>query len=324
MTITAPSTTEAPASAAQTGEGHDAAVEVRPVAGLIGAEIGGVDLSAPLDAGTVAAIRAALLRHKVVFFRDQQLGPDEQVAFGRYFGEVTPAHPTLPSLEGHPEVLVIGGELYGEEAADATDWTFAVENNWHTDVTFVANPPLGSILRAVEVPPYGGDTGWTNLVAAYEGLSEPIRELVDGLSAVHRNEIHLELGGQRGTGLRNAFTSQSYATVHPVVRVHPETGERALFVNPNFTSHLLGLRNAESRALLGFLYDHIANPRFTVRLHWEPGTVAFWDNRATAHLAAFDVLPGATRVLHRITLAGDLPVGVNGRPSEAIEGGEFG
>jgi len=297
-------------------------VQVRQVAGLIGAEISGVDLARELTAEEVVAIRQALLRHKVIFFRGQSIGPDEQVAFGRRFGEVTPAHPTLPPLEGHPEVLVIGGQLYGTTTPD-DDVAWSIENLWHTDVTFVQNPPLGSILRAVEVPPYGGDTGFANLVAAYEGLSEPIRELLDGLHAVHRNEIHLELGNQTGTGLREAFTSSSYRSVHPVVRVHPETGERALFVNPQFTSHILGLRNAESRALLSLLYEHLTNPRYTARLHWEPGSLAFWDNRATAHLAAFDSVPGHDRVLHRITLAGDVPVGPDGFRSETVDGGTF-
>ena len=165
------------------------------------------------------------------------------------------------------------------------------------------NPPLGSILKAVEIPPYGGDTAWTNLVAAYDGLSRPIKELVDGLHAVHRNEILVELGSPQGLALRSAFTSSSYWTEHPVVRVHPETGEKALFVNPNFTSHVVGLTNKESRALLAFLYDHVANPRYTVRFRWAPGSIAFWDNRATAHLAALDAVPGEPRTLHRITVA---------------------
>jgi taurine dioxygenase len=302
------------------------AVEAHPVAGLIGAEITGVDLAAGLTEAEVADVRAALLRHKVIFFRNQELTPDQQVAFGRLFGEVTPAHPTLPSIEGHPEILAIGGDdLYGlgDPGGDDGAWGGAIENNWHTDVTFVHNPPLGSILKAVETPTYGGDTAWTNLVAAYDGLSQPLKELVDGLTAVHRNEIHVELGSPQGLALRSAFTSSPYWTEHPVVRVHPETGEKALFVNPNFTSHVVGLRNKESRALLDLLYAQIADPRYTVRFRWAPGSIAFWDNRATAHLAALDAVPGEPRVLHRITIRGDVPVGPGGFESRVLEGGAF-
>ena len=302
------------------------AVEAHPVAGLIGAEITGVDLAAGLTDAEVADVRAALLRHKVVFFRDQDLTPDQQVAFGRLFGEVTPAHPTLPSIEGHPEILAIGGDdLYGlgDDGAEDGAWGGAIENNWHTDVTFVHNPPLGSILKAVEIPTYGGDTAWTNLVAAYDGLSQPLKELVDGLTAVHRNEILVELGSPHGLALRSAFTSSPYWTEHPVVRVHPETGEKALFVNPNFTSHVVGLRNKESRALLDLLYAQIADPRYTVRFRWAPGSIALWDNRATAHLAALDAVPGEPRVLHRITIRGDVPVGPGGFESRVLEGGAF-
>jgi alpha-ketoglutarate-dependent taurine dioxygenase len=215
------------------------------------------------------------------------------------------------------------GQEYDLAPADDADWSRAIENNWHTDVTFVHNPPLGSILKAVEIPTYGGDTAWTNLVAAYDGLSQPLKELVGGLHAVHRNEILVELGSPQGLALRSAFTSSPYWTEHPVVRVHPETGEKALFVNPNFTSHLVGLRNKESRALLALLYDHIADPRFTVRFRWAPGSIAFWDNRATAHLAAFDGVRGEPRTLHRITIAGDVPVGPDGFESVALEGGAF-
>ena len=302
------------------------AVEAHRAAGLIGAEITGVDLSRDLTEAEVTDIRSALLTHKVIFFRDQHITPDQQVAFGRRFGEVTAGHPTLPPLEGHPEILVIGGEDYfglGAAGDDDGAWGGAIENNWHTDVTFVQNPPLGSILKAVEIPTYGGDTAWTNLVAAYDGLSQPILELVDGLHAVHRNEILVELGSPQGLALRSAFTSSSYWTEHPVVRVHPETGEKALFVNPNFTSHIVGLRNQESRVLLDLLYAQLANPRYTVRFRWAPGSIAFWDNRATAHLAALDAVPGENRTLHRITVRGDVPVGPDGFESVALEGGAF-
>ena len=299
--------------------GSDVALDVRPLAGHIGAEIHGVDLSADLDDATVAAIRTVLLRWKVVFFRDQTITPAQQVAFGRRFGDVTPAHPTLPPLEGHPEVLPLDSRAYRSAGAGVS-----IESRWHTDVTFTPNPPFASILHGVIVPPYGGDTAWTNLVTAYEALSPALQAFLDGLRAVHRNTLYFTHPTEAADSLAQQFTSTSLSAVHPVVRVHPETGERVLFVNPNFTQYVVGLGSRESRALLDLLYEHLSQPEFTVRFRWEQGSVAFWDNRATAHLAPTDLrhLP-FDRVMHRITLAGDVPVGVDGRPSEPIRGGIF-
>ncbi|MBL7498881.1 TauD/TfdA family dioxygenase [Frankia sp. CNm7] len=287
------------------------------MSGHIGAEIFGVDLRAPLEPAVVAEIRAALLKWKVVFFRDQPLTPAQQIAFGRLFGEVTPGHPTLPTLEGHPEVFPLDSRAY-QGLGDS----FRVKSLWHTDVTFVLNPPMGSILRGLIVPPYGGDTQWTNLVTAYETLSPEVRTFIDGLHAVHVNQLHLEYGD--GNKLAAQFASTPYETVHPVVRVHPETGERALFVNPNFTKRIVELSNTEGKAILNLLYEHLATPAFTVRFRWQPDSIAFWDNRATAHLVPTDYGHlGYDRVMHRITLAGDVPVGPDGKPSEALEGGSF-
>ncbi|MDT3444755.1 TauD/TfdA family dioxygenase [Pseudofrankia sp. BMG5.37] len=293
-------------------------LDVRPLSGYIGAEIFGVDLTQPLEPAVVAEIRATLLRWKVVFFRDQHVTPAQQIAFGRQFGEVTPGHPTLPTLEGHPEIFPLDSRAY----AAIKDDTYQVRSLWHTDVTFVHNPPMGSILRGVIIPPYGGDTQWTNLVVAYDTLSKPIRDLIDGLHAVHVNQIHLERGDS--SKLQKMFASTSYETVHPVVRVHPETGERVLYVSPNFTQRIVELTNTESRQLLGLLYDHLATPAFTVRFRWQPDSIAFWDNRATAHLIPTDHGHlGFDRVMHRITIAGDVPVGVDGNQSESREGGSF-
>ncbi|WP_081437941.1 TauD/TfdA dioxygenase family protein [Pseudofrankia asymbiotica] len=294
----------------------DIGLDVRPLSGYIGAEIFGVDLRQPLEPAVVAEIRATLLKWKVVFFRDQDITPAQQVAFGRQFGEVTPGHPTLPTLEGQPEVFPLDSraEHYRSE--------IRVQSLWHTDVTFVHNPPTASILRGVIVPPYGGDTQWTNLVTAYETLSAPIRDLIDGLHAVHVNQLHLERGDS--SKLSALFAKTAYEAVHPVVRVHPETGERALFVNPNFTTRIVELSNPESAQILDLLYRHLATPAFTVRFRWQPNSIAFWDNRATAHLAPTD--QGNTdfdRVMHRITLAGSIPVGVDGKQSETLEGGSF-
>lgn len=294
-------------------------LDVRPVAGFIGAEIHGVDLSAPLEPAVVAEIRAALLQWKVVFFRDQDLDPASQVAFARQFGEPTPAHPTLPAMiPEHPEILVLGRR---NEAM--TEPQPSIESRWHTDVTFVPNPPMASILRGVVVPPYGGDTQWVNLVTAYDELSPQLQDLVDGLHAVHHNVLPLSRG-EMPTKLAATFASSDIRSVHPMVRVHPETGEKALFVNPNFTSHVLELSRQEGRHLLAMLYEHMTNLRFSCRFRWEPGSVAFWDNRATAHLVPTDVPSGHERTMHRVTLAGDVPVGPDGQPSYPVEGATFG
>ena len=294
----------------------DVSFDVRPMAGYIGAEILGVDLRGPLDPQVVAEIRATLLRWKVVFFRDQDLTQEQHVAFGRNFGEVTPAHPTLPAaFPDHPEILLLDNERY---AADSV----SIESRWHTDVTFVPNPPMASILRGVVVPPYGGDTQFANIVVAYERLSEPIRDLIDGLHAVHHNVLPLARG-EMPAEMAQQFSSTDIRSVHPVVRVHPETGERAIFVNPNFTSHVVELSRKESRHLLEMLYEQISNPEFTCRFRWEPGSIAFWDNRATAHLVPTDIPAGFHRSMQRITLTGDVPVGVDGQPSHVLAGATF-
>jgi taurine dioxygenase len=295
----------------------ETSLDVRPMSGHIGAEILGVDLSEPLEEAVVAGIRAILLRWKVVFFRDQRITQAQHVAFGQRFGEVTPAHPTLPAVfDDFPEILLLDNERYAEMNAPRT------ESRWHTDVTFVANPPMGSILRGVVVPPYGGDTQWTNLVVAYERLSPQIQTLIDGLHAVHHNVLP-PLRGDGPTELQTQFQSKDIRSVHPVVRVHPETGERALFVNPNFTSHIVELSRQEGGHLLAMLYEQLANPEFTVRFRWQPGSIAFWDNRATAHLVPTDVPAGARRSMQRITLAGDTPVGPDGFVSYPLSGDTF-
>jgi alpha-ketoglutarate-dependent taurine dioxygenase len=289
-------------------------IDVRPIAGRIGAEIHGVDLTRPLDATTVAAIRDALLRWKVVFFRDQFLDQAQHLSFARSFGEPTPAHPTLPAaFPDHPEVLLLDNRQSSSLGGTS------IESRWHTDVSFLPNPPMASILRGVVVPPYGGDTQWTNLAVAYETLSEPLRDLCDRLHAVHENALPI-LRGEASTTLRNQFMARPIRAVHPVVRVHPETGERVLFVNPNFTSHIVELSRRESAHLLALLYEHVGNAEYTCRFRWEPGSIAFWDNRATAHLVPTDVPDGMHRSMQRITLAGDVTVGVDGSCGHALEG----
>jgi alpha-ketoglutarate-dependent taurine dioxygenase len=295
-------------------------IEVAPIAGYIGAEIAAVDLSRPLSTRTVAEIRGALLKHKVVFFRNQKkVGHAEQVAFAGNFGQVTYAHPHEDEpFEEFPEILPIDTRRY--EARYGRRLT-SYESRWHTDVTAAVNPPAASILRAVNVPAFGGDTSWTNLVAAYENLSAPLRALADQLRAEHRFGLHLSDSSKYLARIRE----NPLVSVHPVVRVHPETGERALFVSPGFTSHIVGIPRYESDALLKLFFEQIARPAFTVRFRWQPGDIAFWDNRATAHLAPQDLTHlDVERVLYRVTLTGDIPVGVDGARSELIEGKAFG
>jgi taurine dioxygenase len=303
-------------------------LEVRPMSGHIGAEIFGVDLTSPLNTETAAEVRAALLQWKVVFFRDQHLTQEQHLSFARQFGEPTPAHPTLPAVfPEFPEILLLDNQVFAkrEKADDKSSGKPAsrasgapsIESRWHTDVTFLPNPPMGSILRGVVIPPYGGDTQWTNLVVAYETLSAPLQRLCEELHAVHHNELPVSRGEMSGA-LKKQFQSQDIRAVHPVVRVHPETGEKALFVNPNFTSHIVELSRAEGRHLLAMLYEHLANPAYTCRFRWQPGSIAFWDNRATCHLVPTDVPAGEHRSMQRITLQGDLPAGPDGKTSYAL------
>ncbi len=294
-------------------------LDVRPMAGVIGAEVLGVDLTGPLNRAVVAEIRAALLQWKVVFFRDQHIDQDQHLALARAFGEPTPAHPTLPAVfPDHPEILLLDNQhgatsAKGEDAGDGP----RIESRWHTDVTFLPAPPMASILRGVVVPPYGGDTQWTNLAVAYERLSPEVQRFVDGLHAVHQNALPLDRG-EMPSGLAKTFMSTPIRAVHPVVRVHPETGERVIFVNPNFTSHIVELSRREGNHVLAMLYEHMTRAEFTVRFRWEPGSIAFWDNRATSHLVPTDVPRGMHRSMQRITLAGEPTVGVDGATSYAV------
>jgi alkyl sulfatase len=300
-------------------------LRVAPLTSVIGAEVAGIDLGEPLRAGTVAELEDALVRWKVLFFRDQRITYDQQIAFARNFGDVTPAHPIHPGHAEKPEILVVDTRSAKEQFGHDQDRPrYApprrTSTGWHTDITFVANPALASVLRGAVIPSYGGDTLWTNLAAAYEDLSEPIRALVDGLQAVH---VWHGYDGQTKDGYDS--TQKPPAAVHPVVRVHPVSGERALFVNPVFTRYLVGLTDRENRRLLDLLFDQIARPEFTVRFKWEPDSVAFWDNRSTAHLGPVDLASSEfDRRVERVTITGDLPVGPDGFRSEPLRGELFG
>jgi taurine dioxygenase len=295
----------------------EAELTVSPLSAHIGAEIGGVDLTRALSPAQVETIRAALLKWRVIFFREQFLSHEQHIAFSAQFGELTVGHPVFGHVEGHPEIYSISKFRKAtrfEGPSLLRPWT-----GWHTDVTAAVNPPFASILRGVTIPPYGGDTQWTNLVIGYEKLSAPLRAFVDGLRGVHR---FAPPQGASGTdAFTKAVTDHTLVSEHPLVRVHPETGERALYVSPGFLKHIAGLAPRESQVLLELLWEHVTRPEFTVRFKWEPGSIAFWDNRATAHLAPTDIFDlDFDRQLYRTTLVGDVPVGPDGRQSVAVEG----
>jgi taurine dioxygenase len=283
----------------------DAGIGIRPVAGRIGAEILGVKLGGNLGAETVAAVRQALLRHKVIFFRGQNhLTDAEQEAFARLLGDLVP-HPTVPKIDGTDVVLNI-----------LSDGTYAA-NQWHTDVTFVDAYPLASILRAVQLPVTGGDTVWANTAAAYEHLPQPLRDLADTLWALHTNAYDYaatrpDAPAERLKHHASVFASTVYETEHPLVRVHPETGERTLLLG-NFAQKIIGLNREDSARLINIFQDHITRLENTVRWNWALGDVAIWDNRATQHYGIGDFTE--KRELHRVTIDGDLPVSVDGRRS---------
>jgi len=275
--------------------------ELEPLSPQFGAVVHGLDLLTATD-DDIVDLRAALVDRKVLFLRDQKLDDDAQVDLGRRIGELTASHPVVGGVDdAHPEVY----------ALDSTDNGFA--DVWHTDVTFMKRPPLGSILRSVVLPPTGGDTNWADAQLAYESLAAPVRQLADQLTAVHdgNREFGYYLAQRRG-GKGNVWDGELVTKLepveHPVVRVHPETGRKGIFVNPGFTSHIVGVSESESRAILDLLYAHLTKPEHIVRHRWRLGDVALWDNRSTAHYANRDY-GTQRRVMHRITLRGDIPVG---------------
>jgi len=273
-----------------------ASLDVRPLSPLIGAEIAGLDLAVPLGPDTVAAVRQVLNERHVVFFRHQSLTPVEQADFARQFGTVTEAHPVLPSIDESTEVLAIDGKV------DRASW-------WHTDVTFLDTPPMASVLCMLEAPAVGGDTMWASLQDAYDGLAEPVRALCDQLVAIHHDPwFAADVTERGGYSWDGTWREKLLPALHPVVRTHPETGRRGLFVNRQFTRTLLGLSDIESAAILEMLYQHCTKPEYTCRFRWEVGSVAFWDNRATMHYA-LDDYGDAARYAHRVTLRGDKPFG---------------
>jgi taurine dioxygenase len=272
-------------------------IEVAPIADALGAEIAGVDLAGELPDETVAEIRRAWLDHLVVFFRDQELDPATFLAFARRIGEPV-EYPFVTGIDGFPEIIAVT-KLPHE--------TVNFGGIWHSDTVYLEQPPMGTMLVAREVPPSGGDTMWANMYAAYEALSPGLQRVLDGLRAVNSSAL-ADVSKTREDRIRDsgADADREYLAEHPVVRTHPETGRKALYVNVAHTLRFADMTEEESRPLLRFLFEHSVRPEFTCRFHWRPGSLALWDNRCTMHHPINDY-HGFTRSMHRISLAGDRP-----------------
>jgi alpha-ketoglutarate-dependent taurine dioxygenase len=287
----------------------DVDLAITPLTGTTGAEIRGVDLRGTLSEATVADILQALVEYKVIFFPGQHLSSEEHLAFAAQCGEITEAHPISRGNQGHAGLHEINYTAIRESSAERHNpLKKPYRDGWHTDVTFMERPPMGSILNALAMPERGGDTVFANTEAAYEGLSQPFREFLDGLVAVHdgeeafgeglRKDGFAEWDGQRIT--------QFTPVEHPLVRTHPVSGKKSLFVNPEFTSHIKGLSRRESDGILGLLYDHMINQKYLVRYNWNTGDLGFWDNRATMHFVVVDY-GTQHRLIQRVTLKGERP-----------------
>jgi alpha-ketoglutarate-dependent sulfate ester dioxygenase len=286
---------------------------VRRLAGRIGAELTGIDAANPLADDAIGFVRQALLEHRVVFLRDQHLDYSSQVRFAEQFGPLTLGHPTIPSPPDQPLLEEIDSKKGGPA------------NRWHTDVTFVDRPPAFTLLHGVVIPPVGGDTIWANTVAAYESLPSELKDLADSLRIVHTNDHDYAAPASRSEAAdpllqasRAQFTSTVFKTEHPAVRIHPETAERSLVLG-GFAQSVVGLGPQASRDLIRILQEYVIRPENTVRWQWRVGDLAIWDNRATQHVAVYDY-GSAHRRGERVTVAGPVPVGVDGLQSVALQG----
>jgi taurine dioxygenase len=271
-----------------------ATISITPLTPAIGAEITGIDLSRPISESTFRDLHDALLAHQVIFFRDQDISVVAQKRLGAMFGKLV-AHPNDPGLEGHPEVMIIHADESSKRVAG---------ESWHSDVSCDAEPPLGSILRIHTLPDTGGDTLFASMYAAFEALSEPMRAFLGTLKAVHDGapyyrSVNARIGREDG--------GRSYPKAeHPVIRTHPGSGRKAIFVNEMFTTKVIGLSKAEGDAILHFLFDHVRRPEFQCRFRWAKNSIAFWDNRCVQHMAIWDYWPQA-RSGYRVTIQGDRP-----------------
>ena len=286
-----------------------AAIEVEKVGPHLGAEIRGVDTGKPLDAVTVQAIYDALVEHKIIIFRDQDIAIEQQVAFGEQFGDLS-VHPFAPNVSDTPEIIVL--DNYGDNEPNRTDI-------WHSDETFRETPPMGTILRAKIAPKVGGDTIFCSMTAAYEGLSDRMKYFVSGLEAVHDFKPWRHLFGETAEGRQKLrdMEDQNPNPTHPVITVHPDTGEKLIYVNRQFTTHIKGMSEPESNAVLQFLFQQVDIPEYQFRVHWRDATMVFWDNRPTQHYAPRDYLPQRRR-MERVTLKGTKPLGVDDELGAAV------
>ena len=272
-------------------------MKTQPLSGALGAEIHGVDLTQPLSSNMYAEIRRLLVEHEVIFFRDQDISPSQHKALAESFGPLQ-THPAYGTIEGFPEITIL----------ESTPEKPTMIEAWHSDMTFRKHPPMGTVLSSRIIPQKGGDTLWSSMTAAYDGLSRPMQEFLSTLTAVHDfafgfKESLAEPGGRER--LSQALADNP-PVEHPVICTHPESGKKVIFVNELFTTHIVGMTTKESRALLSFLFDHVMTPEFTCRFKWQPNSIAIWDNRSTQHKPVNDYFP-AHRRLERTTIDGDKP-----------------
>ena len=278
-------------------------ISIKPIAGALGAEVAGVDLSRPLSDGAIGEIRAALLENLVIFFHDQHLTPEQHLAFGRRFGALQ-IHEFVEAMEGYPEILEVR-----KEAEEKRNFG----GGWHTDVSYLERPSLGSVLYALDVPDHGGDTMFANQYLAYEALSDGMKRMLEGMTAIHSARRPYGPNAARAhdygpSSMHFIFSEAAHAEIeHPVVRTHRETGKKALYVNRTFTLRFKDMTEEESAPLLHYLCDHAVRPEFTCRFRWQPNSIAFWDNRCVQHNAINDY-HGQRRILHRVTIEGERPV----------------
>ena len=272
-------------------------ITAKPIAGALGAEIEGINLTQSLCQDDYKQIRKLLIEHEVIFFRNQDISPAQQKDLAHSFGPLQ-THPAYETVEGFPEITILESTAQKPSKIEA----------WHSDMTFRQHPPLASVLRSKITPERGGDTLWASMTTAYERLSEKMKHFLDGLYAVHdfRHGFKESLEESGGAERLAQAINDNPPVEHPVIQIHPESGKKVIFVNSLFTTHIVGITQAESRAILDFLFEHIKMPEFTCRFSWEPNCIALWDNRSTQHKPINDYFP-AHRKLHRITIYGDLP-----------------
>ena len=286
---------------------RNSTIDVSPIAGSLGAEVSGVDLSQPLSDAVADQIRATFVEHQVLFFHDQHLTPEQQIAFSGLFGPVTRV-PYIKPLDDYPEIVAVL-----KEADENNIATFG--GDWHSDFSYLEEPPAASLLYGLEIPAFGGDTLWADMYAAFEALSPGMQRKLEQLNAMHSGHVYgaamqdTDLRLSRSIEISRGNAEADVERPHPVVRVHPDSGRKALFVNPIYTTRLENMTRAESRPILRFLYDHCIKPEFTCRFRWSVGALAVWDNRCTLHYAVNDY-DGSRRLLHRTATAGDRPIAV--------------